>query len=48
MADEVNMALLSKVMPGIQFCQVEGLTIPDNANYQILANPTPKPTVVDG
>ena len=43
MVDEINMAFLTKLMPGIQFCQVEGLTIPDNPNYHLLANPTPKP-----
>lgn len=43
MVDEVNMAMLSKLMPFIQFCQVEGLSIPDNNNYHLLANPTPKP-----
>ncbi len=43
MVDEVNMAMLSKLMPSIQFCQVEGLSIPDNNNYHLLANPTPKP-----
>lgn len=43
MVDEVYMSLVSKLMPGIQFCEVEGLTIPDNDNYHLLANPTPKP-----
>lgn len=43
MVDEVNMAILSKILPSLQFCQVEGLSIPDNNNYHLLANPTPKP-----
>jgi|WetSurMetagenome_2_1015567.scaffolds.fasta_scaffold717434_2 hypothetical protein len=43
MVDEVNMAILSRLLPSLQFCQVEGLSIPDNSNYHLLANPTPKP-----
>jgi hypothetical protein len=45
MADELSMALLSKLIPSLQFCQVEGMVIPDNPNYQVLANPIPKPPV---
>ena len=43
MVDENAMTLLSKVIPGIQYCLVEGLTMTDNPNYQLLANPMPKP-----
>ena len=42
MVDEVSMAFLSKLVPNLQFCQVEGLVIPDNPDYHLLANPTPK------
>lgn len=42
MVDEVSMAFLSKIVPSLQFCLVEGLVIPDNPHYRLLANPTPK------
>lgn len=43
MVDELYMALLSKLVPGIQFCQVEALTVKDSDEYTLLANPNPKP-----
>lgn len=37
--DDVAMAVLGKLMPSLKFCLVEGLAIPDNPHYHLLANP---------
>jgi hypothetical protein len=40
--DDYHMAMLSKLMPGVLFVLVEGMTIKDNPNHQVLVNPLPK------
>lgn len=42
MADEVHMTLLSKIMPGIRFVQVEGMPIENNDTHIFLVNRLPK------
>jgi hypothetical protein len=46
MADELHMALLAKLMPGLHFVLVEGMPLLDNPNYMLLANPKPQPNVI--
>lgn len=43
MVNEVNMLLLSKVMPGIQFLQVEGMSLKDNDKYLAVCTPVSVP-----
>ena len=45
-ADARLMALITNVIPGLKFIQVEGMSIPENDLYQILVNPVAK-IVVD-
>jgi hypothetical protein len=42
MADELHMALLSKLLPGILFVQVEGMAMQNNNTHMLLVNPLPK------
>ncbi len=42
MVDSLGLACMSKLMPGLQFVQVEGMGIPDNNNYQLLVSPLAK------
>ena len=42
MADQLHMALFSKLMPGLQFIEVEGIAMKDNKKYNLLANPVPE------
>lgn len=42
MADELHMAILSKIMPGILFVQVEGMAMQNNDTHMLLVNPLPK------
>lgn len=37
--DEVSMALLGRMVPGIKFLAVEGMDIPGNTNHRILVTP---------
>ena len=46
MADEIHMAMLGKMMPGLLFVQVEGLAMQGNSDHMLLVNPVQKvPTV---
>lgn len=42
LADQLHMALISKLMPGMQFVEVEGISMKDNDKYNLLANPLNK------
>ena len=44
--DEMNMALLARLCPGMLFVQVEGMAVKDNENYMLLVNPITKPDAV--
>lgn len=46
MADQLTMTFLTRLMPGLQFVQVEGMPVKDNDAYQVLVNPLPKPETV--
>lgn len=52
MADELHMALLSKLLPGMLFVQVEGMGMQNNSTHMLLVNPVAAPPVatqaVDG
>ena len=39
MVDELSLVFLSKIIPSIQFCEVEGMSMEGNPGYQLLANP---------
>lgn len=43
MVDEVGVAMLSKLMPSLLFVHIEGMSIPDNQNHQLLVTPIKKP-----
>lgn len=43
MADELHMAVLSKIIPGLLFVQVEGMAMQGNDNHMLLVNPIAKP-----
>ena len=45
MVDEVTMAILAKIMPGLLFVQVEGLAMEGNDNHMLLVNPMVKPQI---
>lgn len=42
MADELNMALLARLMPGIRYVEVQGMVMTDNAAFNLLVTPVPK------
>lgn len=42
MIDELSLVFLSKIIPSIQFCEVEGVSVDNNTSYQLLVNPTRK------
>lgn len=42
MADDITRVLLGKIAPGLQFIQVEGMTMENNSDYTLLANPIQK------
>ena len=42
MADEMHMALLGKLIPGLLYVQVEGLSMENNPDYMLLVNPVKK------
>lgn len=46
MADEMTMAILGRIMPGMLFVQVEGLAMQGNSDHMLLVNPLNKPPVV--
>ena len=39
--DELNMAMLGRLMPGLLFVQVEGLAMENNKTHMLLVNPLP-------
>ncbi len=41
MVDPTHLAMLSKIMPGLRYVQVEGMAMTDNATHQLLVNPLP-------
>lgn len=43
MIDDMSMMFLSKLIPGMKFVEVEGMSMIDNPGYQVLVNPLPKP-----
>lgn len=43
MADELHMAMLGKIMPGLQFVPVEGMAVQNNPNHMFLVNPVAAP-----
>lgn len=43
MADELHMAVLGKIIPGLLFVQVEGMGMQNNPNYMLLVNPIAQP-----
>lgn len=55
MADEVHMAVIGKMMPGIRFVEVQGINIDSQPNHTFLVNPKPvaedkpvEPTHIEG
>jgi hypothetical protein len=40
--DEMTMAIIGKIMPGMQFVEVEGYGMKDNDDYMLLVNPVKK------
>lgn len=46
MADEMHMALLGRLMPGLLYVQVEGMGLQGNSDYMMLVNPVKKEPVV--
>lgn len=44
--DDIGMAFLSKVMPGITYVEVSGMNMQGTEGFQFLVTPTPKPIVV--
>lgn len=42
MADELHIALLGKLMPGLLYVQVEGLAVEGKPGYMLLVNPVKK------
>lgn len=43
MVNDVGMALISRVIAGLQFLEVQGLTVKDNPNLNLLASPVAMP-----
>ena len=37
--DQTHVAMLSKMMPGVKYLQVEGMDITDKPTHQLLVNP---------
>jgi len=46
MVGEIEMALLSRLHPFIQFVEIEAMHMMDNVTHQLLVNPLPKPAEV--
>lgn len=45
MADELHMALISKLLPGMLFVQVEGMGMQNNSTHMLLVNPVVNPVL---
>jgi hypothetical protein len=45
MVDMIGLSCMAKLMPGLQFVEVEGMSIPDNKNHQLLVTPMPNQKV---
>ncbi len=43
MTDELSMAYLAKVMPGLRYVEVKGMPLKDNADVHALVTPAPQP-----
>lgn len=43
--DDIGMAFLSKVMPGITYVEVSGMNMQGTDGFQFLVTPVPKPVV---
>lgn len=43
MVDEMNLALLGRVIPGLQFVQVEGFNMDSSKTHMALVTPKPAP-----
>ena len=41
MADELHMAMLGKLIPGLMYVQVQGMAIAGNSDHMMLVNPLP-------
>ncbi len=39
--DDVTMACMRHMMPGMKFVEIEGMIMTDNPGYQIIVNPVP-------
>lgn len=49
MVDEIQMSLLSRVLPGIQYVEVQGMNIKDVPNHLLLVTPAKvEPKVENG
>lgn len=46
MADELHMALLGKLIPGLMYVQVEGMNMENNPDYMLLVNPAKKDVAI--
>jgi len=42
MVDDIGVALLTRLVPGLKFVEVRGLTLKDNPEVQALVNPIPQ------
>lgn len=42
LADEMHMALLGRLIPGLLYVQVEGMAMQGNSDYMLLVNPVKK------
>ncbi len=43
--DEITMIMMSKIIPGLQFVEVQGMAMKDNDTHFLLVNPKPQPQV---
>jgi hypothetical protein len=43
MVDDVFMAVLGRIVPGMRFVEVEGMSLEGNNQSMVLATPIPKP-----
>lgn len=45
MADEITMAILTRLVPSLLFVHVDGMDIAGNPDYSLLVSPKTKPAV---
>lgn len=48
MVDQLTMVFIMKLMPTIQFLEVEGFSVSGSDTHQALATPVKRPIVVEG